>query len=215
MNCSIVWLSPAQRPSDQEQADREDDDRAPAEEVGQLAVDRAADRRGQQVDRDDPGVEVVAVEVGDDHRQGDADDRLVEGEQEHREQDRAEDLKSGALAHLDGGLLRRDADGHEVPLGTVGVGHDTVRSCQRASGISVRRGRDASRPRERNTMAVCRQPPSCAGATSRARAWRGRARSTHRRSRRPGSSGCPRAAGDSSTPPSVPPGPIRRRRATS
>ena len=76
-------------------------------------------------------------------------------------------------------------------------------------------GQRAAVTRRRHAGAIrwpaCRQPPSCAGATSPARASRGRARSTHRRSRRPASSGCPRAAGDSSTPPSVPPGPIRRR----
>ena len=55
---------------DEEQADREDDDRPPAEQVGQLAVDRPADRGGQQVDRDRPRVEAVAVQVGDDPAAG-------------------------------------------------------------------------------------------------------------------------------------------------
>ena len=43
--------------------------RLAAVEVGQLAVERDGDRAGQQVDRDDPGVELVAAEVGDDRRQ--------------------------------------------------------------------------------------------------------------------------------------------------
>ena len=47
--------------TDQEQADRPDEDRPAAEQVGQLAVDRPADRCGQQVDRHDPGVERVAA----------------------------------------------------------------------------------------------------------------------------------------------------------
>ena len=58
----------AQDGADQEQADREDDDRPAPEEVRQPAVDRTADRGRQQVDRDDPGVQRVPVEIGDDDR---------------------------------------------------------------------------------------------------------------------------------------------------
>jgi hypothetical protein len=52
-------------------ADQEDDDpehhhRLATVEIGQLAVERHGDRRGQQVDRDDPRVVLVAAEVGDD-----------------------------------------------------------------------------------------------------------------------------------------------------
>ena len=82
----------------QGRADQEDDDadhehRLAAVEVGQLAVERDADRAGQQVDRDDPDVEVVAAQLGDDRRQRRADDRLVEGAQEQPEHDREEDLE--------------------------------------------------------------------------------------------------------------------------
>ena len=63
--------------ADQEQTHCEDDDRPAAEDVGQLAVDRPADRGGQQVDRDHPRVEVVALQVGDDLRQSSPDDGLV------------------------------------------------------------------------------------------------------------------------------------------
>ena len=57
-----------QQRADQEDADAEQEDRPPAEEVGQLPVDRAADGRRQQVRGEGPDVEVVAIEVGDDLR---------------------------------------------------------------------------------------------------------------------------------------------------
>src|ERR671925_568661 len=63
---------------DEEESHRPDEDGAPAEEVRQLAVDRTADRRGQEVDGDRPRVQLVALEIGHDLRQRDADDRLVE-----------------------------------------------------------------------------------------------------------------------------------------
>ena len=63
------------------------EDRPAAEEVGQLAVDRPADRRGQQVRGERPDVDVVALQIGDDHRQGGAHDGLVEGGQEDAQQD--------------------------------------------------------------------------------------------------------------------------------
>jgi hypothetical protein len=96
----------------QEQADREDEDRAPPEEVRELAVDRPADRRGQEIDGDRPRVERAAMKVGDDPRQCRADDRLVEGEQEHREQDCAEDLEALARREVDGRVLGRGRVAH-------------------------------------------------------------------------------------------------------
>ena len=98
----------AQDGADQEQADREDDDRPAPEEVRQPAVDRAADRGRQQIDRDDPGVEGVPVEVGDDDRECGADHGLVEREQEQRQEDRAEDLQLRAeLSSIVGSLVVR------------------------------------------------------------------------------------------------------------
>ena len=79
--------------ADQEDDDADDEHRLAAVEVGQLAPERDADRAGQQVDRDDPDVEVVAVELGDDRGQRRTDDRLVEGAQEQPEHDREEDLQ--------------------------------------------------------------------------------------------------------------------------
>ncbi len=90
--------------ANEEEGDGEDDDRPPPEQVGELAVDRTADRARQQVDRDDPDVEVVAAEIGHDPRQRHADDRLVEREQEERQQDRAEDLELGPGAQLESDL---------------------------------------------------------------------------------------------------------------
>ena len=92
--------------ADEEQAHGEDDDRAATEQVGQLAVDRAADRGRQQVDRDGPGVEVVAMQVGDDPGERRPDHGLVEGEQEQREQDRAEDLELRPRRQVERGIVR-------------------------------------------------------------------------------------------------------------
>ena len=93
-----------QHRAEDEHADAEQEHRPAAEQVGDLAVERAADRRRQQVGRDGPRVEAVAAEVGDDRRQRRADDGLVERGQEDRDHDRAED------AHADGvgELHRRD-----------------------------------------------------------------------------------------------------------
>ena len=82
----------AQQRAGEEEADADHHHRPPPEQVGELAVDRPGHRGGQQVDGDHPHVELVALEVGHDARQGRADDRLVERGQEHREEDRAEDL---------------------------------------------------------------------------------------------------------------------------
>src|SRR4026207_2092019 len=73
--------------------------RAPIVRGGQeVGMDPQADRAGEQVDRDRPDVVVVAVQLGDDRRQGRADDGLVEGAEEQSEHDREEDLHLRALA---------------------------------------------------------------------------------------------------------------------
>ncbi len=46
------------------------------------------------------------MQVRDDDRQGRPDDRLVECEQEQRQQDRAEDLELGAWIEMDGAVIR-------------------------------------------------------------------------------------------------------------
>ena len=100
--------------ADQEDADADHDHRAAPEQVGELAVDRTADGRGQQVDGHHPGVEVVPVQVGDDARQRGADDGLIEGRQEHGEQDRNEDLGPGPGIHAHGWVHRLSVGGHAL-----------------------------------------------------------------------------------------------------
>ena len=65
----------AEQRSDEEEADADHHDRPPAEQVGELAVDRPGDRRGEQVDRHHPDVQRIAIEIGHDARQRCSDDR--------------------------------------------------------------------------------------------------------------------------------------------
>ena len=91
--------------ADQEHGDPEHQQRLAAEQVGQLAVEGDGDRGREQVDRDDPRVQLVAVQIGDDLRQGGADDGLVERAEEQREQHRAEDFELLPMAQSEGGIL--------------------------------------------------------------------------------------------------------------
>ena len=100
-----------QRRADEEQGDADHQHRPAAEDVGQLAVERHGDRAGQQVDRDDPRVQLVAAEVGDDLGQCRSDDRLVEGAEEQPEQDRAEDLDLRAPVQPERRVLRECRSG--------------------------------------------------------------------------------------------------------
>ena len=67
---------------DEEQRDADHQHRSPSVEVGELAVERDGDRARQQVDRDDPCVQVVATQIGKDPGQRRTDDRLVESDEE-------------------------------------------------------------------------------------------------------------------------------------
>ena len=91
--------------ADQEDGDPEHQERLAAEQVGQLAVERDGDRGREQVDRDDPRVQLVAVQIGDDLGQGGADDGLVERAEEQREQHGAEDLELLPMAQSEGRIL--------------------------------------------------------------------------------------------------------------
>ena len=88
--------------AEHEHADPEQEDRAPTEQVGQLAVQRSADRGRQQVGRERPGVEVVPAKVGDDRRQSRPDDGLIEGGEEDSDHDGAEDTHPHGMRQLDG-----------------------------------------------------------------------------------------------------------------
>ena len=61
ISCGRLRASRAQHRGDHEQHDRRQQQRAPAVDVGQLAVDRRRRRRGQQIGRDDPGQMAEAV----------------------------------------------------------------------------------------------------------------------------------------------------------
>ena len=92
-----VLAEPAERRADQEEHDRDLQDELAAVEVAELAVERAGDRRGQQVRGDDPREVGDPAEVADDRRQRRRDDRLVErGEQQHEHQ-RQEDQAQARL----------------------------------------------------------------------------------------------------------------------
>ena len=96
---------PAQRRADEEDRDTDQEDGPPPIEVGQLAVDRAADRRGQQVRGECPDVDVVAVEVGHDDRQRGPDDRLVQGGEQDAQENREQDLHPHAVREFDRGAV--------------------------------------------------------------------------------------------------------------
>ena len=66
--------------------------------VGELAPDRHGSGRRQQVAGGHPHVVLEAVQAADDHRQGGADDRLVEGRQQHAEHHAGEDEADAATA---------------------------------------------------------------------------------------------------------------------
>src|SRR5580765_8022353 len=77
ISCSMFWLRP---------------------QSAELAVDRADDRRGEQVGGDDPRELGEPAEVADDRRQRGRDDRLVErGEQQHEHQRREDQADSLGL----------------------------------------------------------------------------------------------------------------------
>ena len=93
--------------ADHEDADPEQEDRPPAEQVGELAVERSADRGREQVGGERPRVEVVATEVGDDPWQRRSDHRLVECREEDADHDRAEDAHSDGVGELDRWAVHR------------------------------------------------------------------------------------------------------------
>jgi len=72
-------------------------------EIAELAVERADDRRGEEVGGHDPRQVLDPAEVADDRRQRRRDDGLVERREQHDEQQRPEDQADAR------GLLRRRA----------------------------------------------------------------------------------------------------------
>ena len=131
-----------------EQDDAEDEEQPPAVHVGQAAVDRRRDRRGEHVGGEHPRVVLDAAEVGDDHRQRGGHDRLVERGEQHAQQ------------HADDGDQRLAA-GEQVAIRRVltagprrswraGAGGRRPAPARRGSGGRAReRGRRRRAPRRR------------------------------------------------------------------
>ena len=97
-----VLREAAEHRADEEDHDRRLQDLLAAVEVAELPVERAGDRRGEQVGGDDPRQVLDPAEVADDRRQRRRDDRLVErGEQQHehqRDEDQADTGLGAAIA---------------------------------------------------------------------------------------------------------------------
>ena len=168
------------RESAEHRADDEDRDRGREEllaavDVGQLAVERRHDRRGDQVGGGGPGLLVEALEVVGDGADGGGHDGLVEGGEEHAHHQADED--------------RDDLSVGQGPVGTGGGGGCHVSSPRNESG----------RVRETGWQG------SCGGVRGRRRTVRGARRSrwpprgsshpSARGTTRSGSAGCGRGAG--------------------
>ena len=97
----------AQHRADDEDRDGEHEQLLAAVEVAELAVDRRGDGRGDQVRRGHPGLDGEAVEVVGDGADRRADDGLVEGGQEHPEQQPGQDREDLGVGVLTG-LFRRE-----------------------------------------------------------------------------------------------------------
>ena len=94
-----------------EQPQPEQEHALAAEQVGELAVNRGRHRRREQVGREDPGIDVEPVQLGDDARHRRRDDRLLQRRHGHRQQQGDRDHPPV--------LLRRDgrvADCRDDPL---------------------------------------------------------------------------------------------------
>ena len=91
--------------------DRGQEDRLATIEVADLAPDRRGGGGGEQVSGDHPGQVVEATEVADDGGQSGRNDGLIEGAQQHREQEPAKCEQNLAPAELCSGfVLRRRFD---------------------------------------------------------------------------------------------------------
>ena len=107
ISCHIVLAQAGQGRADQEDADADHQQRLAAVEVGQLAVDGDRHGAGQQVGRDDPGVEIRALEVGHDVRQDRARRSSGRAPQEQAQHDGEEDLEFRAVIEADRGIVSR------------------------------------------------------------------------------------------------------------
>ena len=83
ISCGMFWLRPQSAEPIRKMTIASWKIRPATVEVGDLAPERGAGGRGQQVGGDDPGEVLETAEVADDAGQGGADDALVERGQEH------------------------------------------------------------------------------------------------------------------------------------
>ena len=145
----VLCLATERRREDEADHARQHEGLAP-EEVPELPGDRGQGGRGDEVAGGHPGVEVEAVELGHDARQGGADDRLVERREEQGQ---------------------RDADGRQDPCP---AGHLTGHWRSPSPWLRSRRARlqaqraAARASRKTASRARERRAPSCTRGTGRA-----------------------------------------------
>ena len=89
-------LAHRHRRTREDRAEREEDQAEEqnsfaAIEIRELAIDRRADGRGEEIGRDDPRVNVETAELGDDRRHGRRDDQLFHGGDRHGHEQRGGD----------------------------------------------------------------------------------------------------------------------------
>ena len=101
----------AERGADDEDRDGEQEERLAAVDVGQLAVQRGGDRRGDEERGGGPGLQREAVEVVGDGPDRGGDHGLVQGGEEHPHHQADEDHHDLPVGEAAVGLLRRSAPG--------------------------------------------------------------------------------------------------------
>ena len=99
----------AEHRADEEDPDPEQQQRLPAEDVGEAPVDRHEHGLREQVDREEPGKLVEPTEVANDLRDRGRDDRGVDRRQADREEQRRDDQPARAGRDLLGQRPRRSS----------------------------------------------------------------------------------------------------------
>ncbi len=155
------------RPDDEDR-DADQEDGAPAVDVGELAEQRRHRGGAQQVGGDDPGQALDVAEMDADGRQRRRDDRLLERAQEHGEHDPDDDLRDrggrewrgprhrvSSARHRRAGFRRPGCSG-DVGAGDVGAKGGRIRhhvsrfrNRQAVRGDEMEAGRHDMPPRRR------------------------------------------------------------------
>ena len=121
----------SERRSEKEEPDASEEEWFAAVHVRKFPVDGYGHGAGEEVDRDDPCVEVCAIQIGDDLGECGANNRLVERPQEEGEHDRNDDALLCALGEI---LSREVACGEFCLRGLRGALH--CRGCCRTRGAT-------------------------------------------------------------------------------